>query len=209
MTLIHVCISSRANQLLRWQQAFPDGKIRSSLELLQSSGQGKIVVWVHADSLSPGTLPETIGRLAARQDVHRVVVISSVPTVQETAAALAAGATGYCHALATPELFSKIAMVVSNGGFWVGEEFLSQLAGNISQALPPAEMQPEPTVLESLSKREREVALQVQMGASNKEIASALDITERTVKAHLGSIFQKLDIRNRLQLSLLISQEPS
>ena len=209
MKLAHICISSRANQLLRWQQAFPAGRIASTPERLQNSIRVKSIVWVHADSLPPGTLHDVIAQLVSHQDVHRVVVISCVPTVQETAMALASGATGYCHALATPELFSKIATVVSNGGFWVGDEFLNQLAGSVSRILATAEPTPEFAAFDKLSTREREVALQVQKGAANKEIAAALDITERTVKAHLGSIFQKLEIRDRLQLSLLLSQNPS
>ena len=209
MSMAHYCLSSRMNQLLRWQQAFPGGRVASTLEKLLNGVREKTVVWVHSDCLSPGTLDETIARLTTHQDVHRVVVISCVPSVQETATALASGATGYCHAMATPELFGKIATVVSNGGFWVGSEFINQLAGSVARNLTPAESIPEPAILDKLSIREREVALQVQKGASNKEIATALDITERTVKAHLGSIFQKLEIRDRLQLSLLLSHNPS
>jgi DNA-binding NarL/FixJ family response regulator len=209
MSMAHYCLSSRISQLLRWQQAFPEGRVASSLEKLLNSIGEKTIVWVHSDCLSPGTFDETISRLTRHQDVHRVVVISCLPSVQETATALAAGATGYCHALATPELFGKIATVVSNGGFWVGEEFIGQLAGNVARSLAPTEPLPEPAILGKLSTREREVALQVKKGASNKEIATALVITERTVKAHLGSIFQKLEIRDRLQLSLLLSHNPS
>lgn len=42
-------------------------------------------------------------------------------------------------------------------------------------------------------------------GASNKEIAGQLSITERTVKAHLSAVFEKLGLRDRLQLSLKIN----
>jgi DNA-binding NarL/FixJ family response regulator len=45
-------------------------------------------------------------------------------------------------------------------------------------------------------------------GESNKEIARRLDITERTVKAHLTEIFRKLRIADRLKLALLITEAP-
>jgi DNA-binding NarL/FixJ family response regulator len=53
-----------------------------------------------------------------------------------------------------------------------------------------------------LTAREREVAELISLGASNKEIADRLGITERTVKAHLTSVFQKLHLSSRLQLAV-------
>jgi DNA-binding NarL/FixJ family response regulator len=55
-----------------------------------------------------------------------------------------------------------------------------------------------------LSKREKEVlALLTNRGVTNKEIAGALHITENTVKAHLSSILEKMQVRNRQQAAIL------
>lgn len=51
-----------------------------------------------------------------------------------------------------------------------------------------------------LTSREREIAHSVTRGQSNKEIAALMRISEKTVKAHLGAVFQKLGVRDRLQL---------
>ncbi len=59
-------------------------------------------------------------------------------------------------------------------------------------------------VLPALSQRERQVAEAAARGATNKEIARAMGITERTVKAHLTAAYEKLGVRDRMQLSLLI-----
>jgi DNA-binding NarL/FixJ family response regulator len=59
--------------------------------------------------------------------------------------------------------------------------------------------------LELLSERERAVALCVARGESNKEITQKLDIAERTIKAHLTTIFEKLGVRDRLQLAVLLN----
>jgi DNA-binding NarL/FixJ family response regulator len=56
-----------------------------------------------------------------------------------------------------------------------------------------------------LSAREDQVAKAVAAGLSNKEVASRLNISERTVKAHLGAVFEKLEVRDRLQLVLFLS----
>jgi hypothetical protein len=55
-----------------------------------------------------------------------------------------------------------------------------------------------------------EVARLIAGGASNKEVARALDIAERTVKAHAGAIFEKLGARDRLHLALIMNgREPA
>jgi two-component system nitrate/nitrite response regulator NarL len=58
-----------------------------------------------------------------------------------------------------------------------------------------------------LSPRENQIACLIGNGRSNKEIAFRLNISRRTVKAHLSSIFQKLNISNRLQLALSIAEK--
>ncbi len=51
------------------------------------------------------------------------------------------------------------------------------------------------------------MALAVAEGRSNKEVARQLDITERTVKAHLGAVFRKLGVRDRMQLVLWLAKQ--
>lgn len=54
----------------------------------------------------------------------------------------------------------------------------------------------------SLTKRECEILIQIASGRFNKEIATALDITERTVKNHISSIFKKIDVSDRTQAAV-------
>ena len=63
--------------------------------------------------------------------------------------------------------------------------------------------------LDDLTKRERQVAQAVADGLSNREIAERLSISERTVKARLTSVFQKVDVRDRVQLALLLRGGPA
>ena len=57
--------------------------------------------------------------------------------------------------------------------------------------------------MKPLTSRERQIALLVCTGLSNKQIAQRLDVTEGTVKVHLHNIYVKLAIRNRTMLALL------
>jgi DNA-binding NarL/FixJ family response regulator len=80
-------------------------------------------------------------------------------------------------------------------------------------------MKPEPTqtldssktiessaLLATLSSREHDVAKMIRDGENNKVIAKNLSISERTVKAHLTSIFKKLNVPDRLHLALYIKE---
>lgn len=205
----HLCLSSRANQLLRWQQAFPRSRILSAPDQLEKYLSPPSLVWIHADCLKKTSLKETMTRFLKQSEHLQFIVMSCTPTRQGALLALSAGASGYCHALSTPDLFQRIVTVVTHGGLWIGNDLLNHLAETIVRTVPTTQKPHAPDLLDKLSARERDVALQIQAGSSNKEISSSLDITERTVKAHLSSIFQKLGVRDRLQLILLMSSQPA
>jgi two-component system nitrate/nitrite response regulator NarP len=83
------------------------------------------------------------------------------------------------------------------GRRWFDQEVM-QRAMDFAQA-PAAEQNP----LDQLSPRERGIAMLVQRGLRNREIAEELGLTEGTVKVHLHKIFEKLDIRSRTDLILM------
>jgi DNA-binding NarL/FixJ family response regulator len=55
----------------------------------------------------------------------------------------------------------------------------------------------------TLTKRERQIVARVARGRTNREIARELNISEQTVKNHLSGVFEKMQVRNRLELALL------
>ncbi|MDP3419866.1 MAG: response regulator transcription factor, partial [Thiobacillus sp.] len=130
-----------------------------------------------------------------------VVVLSNVPEDDQGLAVLAAGASGYCSALTLPSVLRQVAGVVEHGGLWVGPRLMQRLMQGLAtrgNATPDVS-------LDLLSQRERQVAVAVARGSTNKEIARAMNITERTVKAHLSAAFEKLGVRDRMQLALLVN----
>ena len=61
----------------------------------------------------------------------------------------------------------------------------------------------ETNLLDDLTDRERQILERVAAGDSNKEIGTALHITEKTVKHHMTNILQKLQVRNRVEAAML------
>lgn len=198
----------------RWQQAFENGHIvdgtRFATQVLGLT-PGQYVVWLSADD---DQWRQMLGLAQATQPGARVVLLSGAPQAMEGLAALDAGAMGYSHAYAVPEVLREVATVVAHGGIWAGPELLRRLVAASAAALaqlpepahgPGALAQNYAKVWATLSAREAQVAACVAEGKSNREVADQLFISERTVKAHLGAAFEKLAVRDRLQLALLVA----
>lgn len=187
----------------RWLLAFPQGQWSNwvTLQTLMRPGDS---VWIPVTT--PDWLDKVAGLVKAQPQCH-VVVVSSVPNDVEGLHAINAGARGYCHLLAVPELLREVEQVVAHGGLWVGPELVQRLVAATRVVLDHGAV-PLATArdLSALSEREAEVARAVASGKSNKEVADQLHISERTVKAHLGSVFEKLKIRDRVQLVLHVQQ---
>lgn len=131
-------------------------------------------------------------------------------TPEKELIALALGAVACCSPAMSDVECRKILEVVTRKGIWLsaaGMPVLMEKLGILSEHAIPESSQSKfaarlsyPDHQGVLSQREREVADLVSVGKKNKEIAEALGITERTVKAHLTSIFGKLQVRDRTQL---------
>jgi len=131
--------------------------------------------------------------------------------------ALVSGIAGYCDYHDDPLLLSRAAQSVIRGEIWIKRHLIPQVIGTLIKLKQPSVTpQPVPAPLSSiipdawacLSEREREVARMVQHGESNKSIAAVLNISERTVKAHLTSIYKKLNIPDRLHLVVRSQDTP-
>lgn len=137
-----------------------------------------------------------------------VIVLSSEPNDAEGIEAMDIGVSGYCHAYANEATLRQVVEVVGSGELWVGRSLLTRLLKGINQSQVQSLDQPTARAADTwrklLTEREIEVANMAAQGASNLGIAEVLGITERTVKSHLTSIFEKLDVADRLQLALRV-----
>ena len=129
------------------------------------------------------------------RQMHPELAIIILTTYKEDALmhrGLAAGARGYLFKDTDRETLIDTIQAAVHGKTLLSPEVLQQVL-NYQSSIPAS-----PAVAESLlTERETEVLVMVADGARNKEIAYKLGITERTVRAHLSHIFQKLEVDSR------------
>lgn len=184
-------------------------------------GQPPIVFWLHINQasqvdptqfdptqfdLSQFDLSQTVSDIRQHFDTARIVVLDNAPNHDTSLTVLGLGVAGYAHAYSAPEVLAEIRAVVSHGGLWLGQQLLQHLIESTVKLTGNNPKQVD-KLLKLLTKREREVSLQAAKGLSNKEIARTLNITERTVKAHLAASFERLKVKDRLQLALMLNKQ--
>ena len=150
--------------------------------------------------------PESFIEIRRLNPLGRIFLLSDQPNEEEGLTFLKLGIVGYANTYISPERLAEAVRVISNGAVWLGQKVMQRLildsyARAKEQAVSNSEKK-----LESLTKRELQIANLIAEGQSNLEIAANLKITERTVKAHLSSIYEKTKTGSRLNLALLISR---
>jgi DNA-binding NarL/FixJ family response regulator len=127
-----------------------------------------------------------------------LIALSNTPKEIEGCKFLQQGYQSYLHALSNEQIMQSAINSVKSGNIYVYPKLMQFLVSNIPQAV-----QHNPK-LELLSNKELEVLQLVAKGYSNANIAKELDIAEVTVKKHIGAMFEKLEVKDRLSLALLL-----
>ena len=203
MVIAPICVFVTEDEPLRsnWIAAFP----KAQLAPLAASSRfrGADVVWLRLPY--EGDIEAVIKKLRHYTGTIPILVaLSDEPRDEEGLVALRAGASGYCNGFAAPVVLQQVARTVMQGGVWLGQSLLQKLVTATAQQAPRSDTASRDWA-RGLTEREQMVVQAVASGASNKEIADRLDITERTVKAHLTAAFEKLHVRDRLQLTVLVN----
>jgi len=133
--------------------------------------------------------------LRARAATPPVLVLTTFDDDETVAAALGAGAAGFVLKDAPGEDIVRATTTVALGGSWLDP----QVTGRVLTAYRriAATRAPDRAAVDQLTPRERDVLTQVGRGATNTEAATALHVSEATVKSHLGRVLTKLDLRDR------------
>jgi DNA-binding NarL/FixJ family response regulator len=135
---------------------------------------------------------EATRRVKERLAQTNVLVLTSYSDKERVLAALDAGATGYLLKDAEPAEIVEAVRAASRGE--------SPLHPRAARAVLAARRGGDP--LDELTDREREVLSLLAAGLQNKQIAQRLEISEKTVKAHLTSVFRRIGVADRMQAAL-------
>jgi DNA-binding NarL/FixJ family response regulator len=136
-----------------------------------------------------------IAAIKSAQPQIEIVAVTSFIEEEKVTAALEAGASGYLLKDAEAEEVAAAIRAAHDGEVHLDP----QVARLLAQRMRERRTQPQ---VEPLTEREREVLSLVGQGSSNKEIASALFITERTARTHVSNILGKLGLSSRTQAAL-------
>lgn len=112
------------------------------------------------------------------------------------------GARGVLRKIASAEQVLKAIEKVHQGELWIENGMLSRVLGQFMSPTPKNEPDPEMARIAQLTPKERKIIDTIvhESGASNKVLAQRLFISEHTLRNHLTSIYQKLELSNRLEL---------
>ncbi|MBI4204760.1 MAG: response regulator transcription factor [Betaproteobacteria bacterium] len=154
-------------------------------------------------------IEQQAGQIVALAAAGRVIVMTPAFNEDEEIALLKAGVKGCCRRGIDAESLEQVLSVTYGGGVWVTRSLLPRLVTELRRYAEAQHPAPAKTMasdkLSALTPREKEIVRLIVGGASNKQVASALDISERTVKGHLSNVFQKLGVSDRLRLVLYVT----
>ena len=185
-------------------------KLEDTLQVVGEADNGQTAINL-VEALQPDVvlmdirMPVMDGVAATREICQRfpetkVVVLTTFDDNQYLTQALQYGAAGYLLKDTPPEELAQAIQAVHKGytqlGPGLGKKVMAQIR-NPSPSPPPG--------WQDLTPREQEILQLIATGASNREIAQELHITEKTVKNHVTNILSRLNLRDRTQAAILVN----
>lgn len=186
--------------------------VQADMEVVGEAGNGEEAVTAVAE-LQPDVvlmdlrMPLLDGvaatrRIAENHPQSRVIVLTTFDNDEYVFDGLRAGAVGYLlKDVPSAKLFEAIRAAASGDSF-LQPSVAAKVVAEFARMSGHAPADPQATLVEPLSERELEILGVLATGASNREIANQLYITEGTVKNHVTNILGKLGVRDRTQAAL-------
>lgn len=138
-----------------------------------------------------------VHKLLGASKSSRILVLTTKTDPESHRRAIHLGAAGVIQKSAAAEALVKAIEKVHMGEVWIDRTTMGKVLDDFRNG---HQQDPEANKISRLTRREREVIRLVGLGLKNKEIADKLFISEITVTHHLSSVFDKLEVSNRLDL---------
>lgn len=152
------------------------------------------------DISMPGNGIEAARRIAARAGAPRIIMLTVSEDDDSVIAALEAGAVGYIlKGIESLHLITAVKSVAAGDSF-VSPNLTMRLLSGVRNKLTPG-------MLDRLTVQEQRILRLVAQGLSNREVGERIGVLEKTVKFHMTRIMAKLNVRNRVEASLLAQKE--
>ena len=203
---MNVLICTTDNRLIRqWLQALePIATVtaisnRSHLNAAIAEHQPKLVLF-HMDG-EYHRIDHAVA-LILSNSATPILVMDNTVSDNNGIVLLKAGVRGYAQATTDARLLQAAVAAIGRGEAWISRRLVRLLVDDLVDR--NGYNAADNSRMSTLSEREREVAEIVAEGAANKAIAARLNVTERTIKAHLTAAFRKTQTRDRLELALLV-----
>src|ERR1700690_1320409 len=159
------------------------------------------VLDAHAARQATGAL---LNNILERNEHARLIVVGDKLKESDSHALLRQGVKGILTYDEARDQLPRALPLVSAGGFWVPRETLSRFVDSILTTTQGRRLRNDAP--SELSRREQEVLSSLLENLANKEVASRLNISERTVKFHVSNLLAKFGVRRRADLILLCYQ---
>jgi len=205
--MVLLLCSANKSVIERWENMlsgkYPLERITLLRELKVRCTEKKFdLILLHRSLIDMASFSEL--RMAAPQS--KIFLLSDQPNEEEGLAFLKMGIVGYGNTYISQARLLEALRVISGGAVWLGQKVIQQLILESYSKLKEQGAPESGQKLAGLTPAEHKVAELVAQGQSNLEIAFNLKISERTVKAHLTSIYEKTKTGSRLSLALLINR---
>jgi DNA-binding NarL/FixJ family response regulator len=178
-----------------------DSMLAPDLRQLDIPRASVYVVDAHAARQATGAL---LGNILERNENARLIVLGDKLKEADSHAFLRQGVKGILAYTEARDQLARALPLVASGGFWVPRETLSRFVDSILSSTQGRRLRTDAP--SELSRREQEVLNSLLENLANKEVASRLNISERTVKFHVSNLLAKFGVRRRADLILLCYQ---
>ena len=184
-----------------WTNEFEARVVEEDFYLEEKNFQTNDILVLDLDNFE--TVEQTLFYIDNVSNLLNIIALVEVPRLAHGTLMVKKGCKSYIGKKTSKIIVKEVLKTVQEGNVWLYPELMNYIIKNITV---DTEKQIDKKKLSVLSSKELEVAQLVAKGDSNKEISKQLDIQLVTVKKHIGNIFTKLKVKDRVSLAIFINK---